>query len=276
MLSSTFSQPVRNVAVQDFKKANDGTFWMAFEDFVLHYRSVCLGISGHLLDLLGKFSLVSPENPWKSLTLLRDCEVNWCVCVCLIVFVCVLDGVYIYMYILYGGFLKWSVSPVVIHFDRIFHYKPSILGYPMAPPLIEPPHKAESSWEVHLPCLRRRVETRHGDFWMAGGNCRRGRALPEGDFTNPSRLPPHNIEYPHMNSCSSDLVDYLLVIKRDRWICHLNIHSWLPEGIDFGVPNIEEYYLIYTTGGWDQYWGSFMRNYRFSAGRCFSARGLLQ
>ena len=173
------------------------------------------------------------------------------VCVCLIVFVCVLDGVYIYiyMYILYGGFLKWSVSPVVIHFDRIFHYKPSILGYPMAPPLIEPPHKAESSWEVHLPCLRRRVETRHGDFWMAGGNCRRGRALPEGDFTNPSRLPPHNIEYPHMNSCSSDLVDYLLVIKRDRWICHLNIHSWLPEGIDFGVPNIEEYYLIYTTGG---------------------------
>lgn len=24
----------------DFKKANDGTFWMAFEDFVLHYRSV--------------------------------------------------------------------------------------------------------------------------------------------------------------------------------------------------------------------------------------------
>lgn len=65
MLSSTFSQPVRNVAVQDFKKANDGTFWMAFEDFVLHYRCVCLGISGHLLDLL-----------------LRDCEVNWCVCVC--------------------------------------------------------------------------------------------------------------------------------------------------------------------------------------------------
>ena len=145
----------------------------------------------------------------------------------------------------------------------------------MAPPLIEPPHKAESSREVHLPCLRRRVETRHGDFWMAGGNCRRGRALPEGDFTNPSRLPPHNIEYPHMNSCSSDLVDYLLVIKRDRWICHLNIHSWLPEGIDFGVPNIEEYYLIYTTGGM----GPILRlihAYRFSAGRCFSARGLLQ
>ena len=29
----------------------------------------------------------------------------------------------------YGGFLKWWY-PQIIHFHRVFHYKPSILGYP--------------------------------------------------------------------------------------------------------------------------------------------------
>ena len=29
----------------------------------------------------------------------------------------------------YGGFLKWWY-PQIIHFNRFFHYKPSILGYP--------------------------------------------------------------------------------------------------------------------------------------------------
>ena len=29
----------------------------------------------------------------------------------------------------YGGFLKWGY-PQIIHFSRILHYKPSILGYP--------------------------------------------------------------------------------------------------------------------------------------------------
>ena len=29
----------------------------------------------------------------------------------------------------YGGFLKWWY-PQIIHFNRVFHYKPSILGYP--------------------------------------------------------------------------------------------------------------------------------------------------
>ena len=28
---------------------------------------------------------------------------------------------------LYGGFLNWY--PQIIHFNRVFHYKPSILGY---------------------------------------------------------------------------------------------------------------------------------------------------
>ena len=28
-----------------------------------------------------------------------------------------------------GGFLKWWY-PQIIHFNRVFHYKPSILGYP--------------------------------------------------------------------------------------------------------------------------------------------------
>ena len=31
--------------------------------------------------------------------------------------------------IAYGGFLKWWY-PQIIHFNRVFHYKPSILGYP--------------------------------------------------------------------------------------------------------------------------------------------------
>ena len=31
---------------------------------------------------------------------------------------------------LYGGFRKWWVSPQIIHFNRVFYYKPSILGYP--------------------------------------------------------------------------------------------------------------------------------------------------
>ena len=30
---------------------------------------------------------------------------------------------------LFEGFLKWGY-PQIIYFDRIFHYKPSILGYP--------------------------------------------------------------------------------------------------------------------------------------------------
>ena len=30
---------------------------------------------------------------------------------------------------LYGGFRKWWY-PQIIHFNRVFHYKPSILGYP--------------------------------------------------------------------------------------------------------------------------------------------------
>ena len=29
----------------------------------------------------------------------------------------------------YGGFLKWGY-PQIIHFDRIFHSKQSIFGYP--------------------------------------------------------------------------------------------------------------------------------------------------
>ena len=28
----------------------------------------------------------------------------------------------------YGGFLTWGVAPVIIHFDRILQYEPSILG----------------------------------------------------------------------------------------------------------------------------------------------------
>jgi len=36
--------------------------------------------------------------------------------------------IWIYM-ILYGGFLKWGY-PEIISFNRIFHDKPSILGYP--------------------------------------------------------------------------------------------------------------------------------------------------
>ena len=31
-------------------------------------------------------------------------------------------------YSLYGGFLKWWY-PQITHFNRVFHYKPSILGY---------------------------------------------------------------------------------------------------------------------------------------------------
>ena len=30
----------------------------------------------------------------------------------------------------YGCFRKWWVSPQISHFSRVFHYKPSMLGYP--------------------------------------------------------------------------------------------------------------------------------------------------
>lgn len=36
------SSPATAQLVKDFKKADDGSFWMAFEDFVLHYRSLWL------------------------------------------------------------------------------------------------------------------------------------------------------------------------------------------------------------------------------------------
>ena len=35
---------------------------------------------------------------------------------------------YVYVHII-GGFLKWWY-PQITHFNRVFHYKPSILGYP--------------------------------------------------------------------------------------------------------------------------------------------------
>ena len=37
-------------------------------------------------------------------------------------------NIYIYMYTVYGCFQKWWY-PQIIHFNRVFHYKPSILGY---------------------------------------------------------------------------------------------------------------------------------------------------
>ena len=37
-----------------------------------------------------------------------------------------------------GGFLKWGYLQI-IHFNRVFHYKPSILGYPHGPWLLKPP-----------------------------------------------------------------------------------------------------------------------------------------
>ena len=30
----------------------------------------------------------------------------------------------------FGCFQKWGISPQIIHFNRVFHYKLSILGYP--------------------------------------------------------------------------------------------------------------------------------------------------
>ena len=42
-----------------------------------------------------------------------------------------------------GGFLKVGVPPFIINFSRIFHYKPSILGYP---PWWKPPN-----WISHKP-----------------------------------------------------------------------------------------------------------------------------
>ena len=38
-------------------------------------------------------------------------------------------GLHIVAQVGYGGFLKWWY-PQIIHFYRVFHYKPSILGYP--------------------------------------------------------------------------------------------------------------------------------------------------
>ena len=43
---------------------------------------------------------------------------------------------YVYIYIHIGGFLKWG-CPLIIHFNGMFHYKPSIFGYPHS---IKPPY----------------------------------------------------------------------------------------------------------------------------------------
>ena len=45
-----------------------------------------------------------------------------------------------------GGFLKWWY-PQIIHFNKVFHYKPSILGYPYfrKPPYVAP--EICSTWE---------------------------------------------------------------------------------------------------------------------------------
>ena len=48
-------------------------------------------------------------------------------------YICIYIYVYIYIHIyiyIYGGFLKWGY-PQIMHFNRIFHYKPSILGTPI-------------------------------------------------------------------------------------------------------------------------------------------------
>ena len=40
----------------------------------------------------------------------------------------IIDGTSLYTPALYGVFLIWGIHPVIIHFSRIFHYKPSLVG----------------------------------------------------------------------------------------------------------------------------------------------------
>ena len=56
--------------------------------------------------------------------------------------------------ILYRGFLKWGY-PQIIHFSRIFPYKPSILGY-RVPPFTEPPIYPGSEQPAGTQALPRR------------------------------------------------------------------------------------------------------------------------
>ena len=56
--------------------------------------------------------------------------------------------------IFYRGFLKWGY-PQIIHFSRIFPYKPSILGY-RVPPFTEPPIYPGSEQPAGTQALPRR------------------------------------------------------------------------------------------------------------------------
>ena len=49
-----------------------------------------------------------------------------CMDVCIYIYI----NIYIYMYIYIWRFPKLGVPPVIIHFNRIVLWKPSILGYP--------------------------------------------------------------------------------------------------------------------------------------------------
>ena len=53
---------------------------------------------------------------------------------------------------LFGAFLKWG-CPQIIHFNRIFRYKPSILGYPHLwnPPFGSNHFFSKPCWEANLP-----------------------------------------------------------------------------------------------------------------------------
>ena len=43
-------------------------------------------------------------------------------------FTVIIDGTSLYTPALYGVFLIWGIHPLIIHFSRIFHYKPSLVG----------------------------------------------------------------------------------------------------------------------------------------------------
>ena len=70
----------------------------------------------------------------------------------------------------YGGFLKWWY-PQTIHFNRVFHYKPSILGYPGYPYFWKHPYEANKIklFDKDLEILR----PRHGNPCLSSENHQR-------------------------------------------------------------------------------------------------------
>ena len=118
--------------------------------------------------------------------------------------------------LVYGGFLKWWYLQI-IHFNRVFHYKPSILGYPY---LRKHPYTSQGKQTPQTHCksygflASNNSTSSKGQFHPRPRRCVRGRTwshrdLPEVLSGELVTVPSRELTYPTKPEKENDLQIYL-------------------------------------------------------------------